>query len=293
MDSTSPRRISKPRTQSSRGSVRGIIGRSPKSPSRSAGPTATPRETTLAETISGGPTTLKPRWHFNTTVALTVNALTHRKTHGGVQLGFYLGNIFMILTEATVREDFAQFLKVVASQKSLTETELWRLVFGGTQKPAIASLVQNAAAITEMNNFQTDQFSVRPMDMKLAFPEKHILDVSMCTMMEQISEKVESLEANAQGPPDKSRRIETLDQSTNTPLLKHQRAKLTAIRRLNPTVVATNPPHVLTPFSPNLKLNVDVYGPMRYQKLVFDGRTWTQRRDNRVLTFSFSGKVGF
>ena len=53
------------------------------------------------------------------------------------------------------------------------------------------------------------------------------------------------------------------------------------------------PRGVFTPFPPNLKLNVDVYGPMRYQKPVFDGSTWTQRRDNRVLTFSFSGKVGF
>ena len=48
-----------------------------------------------------------------------------------------------------------------------------------------------------------------------------------------------------------------------------------------------------TPCPPNLKLNVGFYGPMRCQKLILDGRTWTQRRDNRVLMFSFSGKVGF
>ena len=62
---------------------------------------------------------------------------------------------------------------------------------------------------------------------------------------------------------------------------------------IQPRIVQDESVLALTPFPPNLKLNVDVYGPMRYQKPVFDGRTWTQRRDNRVLTFSFSGKVGF
>ena len=49
----------------------------------------------------------------------------------------------------------------------------------------------------------------------------------------------------------------------------------------------------ITPCPPNLKLNVGFYGPMRCQKLILDGCTWRQRRDNRVLMFSFSGKVDF
>ena len=157
---------------------------------------------------------------------------------GGTQLSFYLTKAFMDLSENTVRTDFANFLKVVAIQKSATEAELWKQIFGTTQKPGMVVLVKTpvATALTELNNFQADQYTVRPPDMKFAFPEKHLLDMSMCTMLETISEKIDTLESNAQAPTDESLCIETVVQSAIAPLLEKQRPTLVASRRRTQSV---------------------------------------------------------
>ena len=57
---------------------------------------------------------LVARWHFNSSVALVVNALAHMKESSPTTIEYYLTTTFMKLTAKVVREDYLKFLTIVA-----------------------------------------------------------------------------------------------------------------------------------------------------------------------------------
>ena len=119
------------------------------------------------------------KWHFNSSVALIVNALAHMKDSSETTLEYYLTTTFMKLTAKVVREDFQKFLNIVATQRKETAAELWKQMFKNANSPGIPNLVKFAPELTAMNDFNKHQFSVPPADMKLVFTVERVHSAAM------------------------------------------------------------------------------------------------------------------
>ena len=188
------------------------------------------------------------KWYFNSSVAITVNAAAHLKDAGGLALECYLTKAFKILTEQVVREDFTAFLEIIAPKKGTTADDLWKKIFKNSRNPGLSTLVKSAAALTELNDYQVHQFTVRPPDLRLAFSSEAVLSIAMCAMMENLSDRVENIETSMSRPSDESICIESAVQSALAPLINSQtRPVLTATRKLGsaPNPISKTAPTVI------------------------------------------------
>ena len=86
--------------------------------------------------------------------------------------------------------------------------------------------------LTKMYDYQAIQFSVRPMDMKLAFGMKGLIDTAMCATISLMAERLEALESHILKPTDDSICIETAVENAIAPLIQSQgRPVIQAARR--------------------------------------------------------------
>ena len=166
----------------------------------------------------------KSEWHFNTSVAIAINALTNLKEAGGSKmLQIYLSNTFSLIGNEVVRKDFRDFLEIVAKQKNNASAEqLWQSIFGKVTNPGSVTLAKNAQSLTTLNDYNLAQFSVRPLDMKYAFTQEKMNTAvikAMCEMMGSMQEKLDNLEAAMTAPTDDSVCVESAVHSALAPLV--------------------------------------------------------------------------
>ena len=165
----------------------------------------------------------QPEWHFNTSVAIAINALAHFKEDGGTKmLQCYLGHTFSLIGAETVREDFRKFLEIVAKNRTESAEEMWHSTFGKVNNPGSLTMAKNAQSITALNDYNKAQFSVRPKDMRLAFTQEKLNMVaiqSICNTMSTVQDRMEKLEAAMTKPSSNPPRAEAPVVNTFAPLV--------------------------------------------------------------------------
>ena len=171
-------------------------------------------------------------WQCNSTIALVVNALAHEATLGPRILESYLTRMFQEIGEDVVRSDIEEFIKIVATSTGEQYQKIWQDHFKTVDKPRLASLVKNVPELTKLFDYQSVQFTVRPMDMKLAFSMKGVIDAAMCATVTQMAERLEAMEAYIMRPSDESICLETVVTNAIAPLVQSQtRPAIQASRR--------------------------------------------------------------
>jgi len=137
------------------------------------------------------------KWRVNTSVAIVINA----NYLSEALLDEYLTNIFTKLGADRVRHDLVVFIEdTLAPYLDRTADAIWASQFQSTVSPGIPKLVKAFPALTKLYNFQKQQFTLQPMDLKYFVTEEKVQLTAMSALMESMTGRIEMLEKKPPAP---------------------------------------------------------------------------------------------